>query len=336
VSWKGLRHKGTERLTSREWNTVIDALDELHSALTDGTRDINVNKVTAKTGEFLETLTVQGKAVLKDGDPIHIASFFEQAKNQITQAIDASKVSDISAKQDTAIDRLTSIRDTLSRISIDDAGNLSAKIVELSPSAIGHVAQAIDSSKVSEVSSKQDVVIDRLTSIRDRLSQISIDELGNLSAKITSPLDQDGNVKVSIPKARFDAEGNLYVAISKSEIAIPVDIRSRYKSGFTVFEGTVTSSGNTSEIPVEPFSVVEILVKVTGVSGVTPALSVYIEGKFDATGDWKVLASQEDITTTGVWFLTINPLVFRAIRARWTVSGIAPSFTLVIAAQAMV
>ena len=332
----GLRHKGVEVLTPSEWNAVVDALDELHGTLTSGQQDIRVRDVYARSASFETRIQCEEKPVILDGDPINIASLFDEAKSQITQAIDASKVSDISAKQDTAIDRLTSIRDTLSRISIDDAGNLSAKIVELSPSAIGHVAQAIDSSKVSEVSSKQDVVIDRLTSIRDRLSQISIDELGNLSAKITSPLDQDGNVKVSIPKARFDAEGNLYVAISKSEIAIPVDIRSRYKSGFTVFEGTVTSSGNTSEIPVEPFSVVEILVKVTGVSGVTPALSVYIEGKFDATGDWKVLASQEDITTTGVWFLTINPLVFRAIRARWTVSGIAPSFTLVIAAQAMV
>jgi len=109
VSWKGLRHKGVERLTSREWNTVIDCLDELYGYVTSGQQDINVNKVSAKTGEFSETLTVQGKTVLKDGDPIHIASFFDEAKSQITQAIDSSKVSDILSKQDSIIDKLTSI-----------------------------------------------------------------------------------------------------------------------------------------------------------------------------------------------------------------------------------
>jgi len=165
VSWKGLRYKGTERLTSTEWNKVIDALDELHGTLTDGTKDININKVSAKAGEFSESLTLQGKSVIKDGDPIHIASFFDEAKSQITQAIDSSKVSDILGKQDTAIDRLTSIRDILSSISIDDAGNLSAKLVGLSSSAIGHVTQAIDLSKVSDILSKQDSIIDKLTSI---------------------------------------------------------------------------------------------------------------------------------------------------------------------------
>jgi len=109
VSWKGLRHKGAEVLTSREWNTVVDALDELHGTLTDGTKDVNVSKVSAKAGEFSESLTLQGKAVLKDGDPIHVASFFDEAKDQITQAVDASKVSDILTKQDSVIDRLESL-----------------------------------------------------------------------------------------------------------------------------------------------------------------------------------------------------------------------------------
>jgi len=323
------------RITTTWLNSIVSALNELHDYLTSGIQDVNVNKVTAKTGEFTESLTLQGKTVLKDGDPIHIASFFDEAKSQITQAIDASKISDILTKQDTAIDRLTSIRDTLSRINIDEAGNLSAKLVELSSSAIGHVTQAIDSSKVSEVSSKQDVVIDRLTSIRDKLSQISIDELGNLSAKITSPLDQDGNVKVSIPKARFDTWGNLYIVLSSSEIALPVDLQYRYKAGSTIFSGTVTASGSTAEIIVEQFSALEVLVKVTSVSGTEPTLSIYIEGKFETTGDWKTLAAQEGITTTGTRFLTINPLIFRVIRARWVVGGTTPSFTITIAAQGM-
>ena len=258
------------RITTTWLNSIVSALNELHDYLTSGMQDVNVNKVTAKTGEFSEALTVQGKAVLKDGDPIHIASFFDEAISQIAQAIDASKISDILTKQDAAIDRLTSIRDILSRISIDVAGNLSAKLTELSPSAVEHIVQAIDSSKVSEVSSKQDVVIDRLTSIRDKLEKVSVDELGNLSTKIVSPLDADGNVRVSIPKARFDAWGNLYVVLSSSEIALPVDLQYRYKSGFTIFSGTITTSGNTAEIIAEQFSALEVLVKVTSVSGAAP------------------------------------------------------------------
>jgi len=267
------------RITTTWLNSIVSALNELHDYLTSGIQDVNVNKVTAKTGEFTESLTLQGKAVLKDGDPIHIASFFDEAKDQITQAIDASKISDILTKQDTAIDRLTSIR--------------------------------------------------------DKLSQISVDGDGNLSAKIASPLDSDGNVKVSIPKARFDTWGNLYIVLSSSEIALPVDLQFRYKAGFTIFSGTVTASGNTAEIIAEQFSALEILVKVTSVGGTTPTLSVYIEGKFEATGDWKTLASQENITTTGTWFLTINPLIFRVIRARWVVGGTDPLFVVTIAAQGM-
>jgi hypothetical protein len=65
-------------------------------------------------------------------------------------------------------------------------------------------------------------------------------------------------------------------------------------------------------------------------------LNVYIEGKFEATGDYKVLASQTGITSTGVWFLTVNPLAFRFIRVRWVVGGTSPSFTFTVVAQAMV
>jgi len=32
MSWKGLHHKGTEPLFADEWNTVVDALDELHES----------------------------------------------------------------------------------------------------------------------------------------------------------------------------------------------------------------------------------------------------------------------------------------------------------------
>jgi hypothetical protein len=144
-------------------------------------------------------------------------------------------------------------------------------------------------------------------------------------------------IKSQTDKFNFTAEGFLRGSIATSEIIVPVDLQARYKPpGLTLFSGTVTSNGNTADIDLSLYSIVEIEVKVTAVSGTTPTLDVYIEGRFEATGDYKVLASVTGITSTGVWFLTINPLVFRFIRIRWVVGGTSPSFTFTVVAQAMV
>jgi len=126
------------------------------------------------------------------------------------------------------------------------------------------------------------------------------------------------------------------VDVSQSQIMVPVDIQARYKASLALYSGTVTSNGNTSDIDFSNYSAVELELKVTSVSGTSPTLDVYIEGKFEATGDYETLASQTGITGTGVWFFTVNPLVFRYIRIRWVVGGTSPSFTFGVYAQAMV
>jgi hypothetical protein len=95
LSWRGLRHKGRERLFRHEWNAVVDALNDLHSWLTSGQQDINVNEVHAKVGNFSEQLLVQGRPVLKDGDPITIQQFHDTAVDQIVQAIDRSRATQL-------------------------------------------------------------------------------------------------------------------------------------------------------------------------------------------------------------------------------------------------
>lgn len=125
--------------------------------------------------------------------------------------------------------------------------------------------------------------------------------------------------------------------IADSSIIVPTDLQSRYKpAGMTLYSGTVTASGNSADIDVSTVSALDVELKVTAVSGTTPTMDVYIEGKFEATGDYKTLASQTGITGTGTWFFTINPLIFRYIRVRWNVGGTSPSFTFTAAAQAMV
>jgi len=48
---------------------------------------VNAEEVNAKRGNFSEDLRLQGKRVLKDEDPVHIASFYDYAKAQTEQAI---------------------------------------------------------------------------------------------------------------------------------------------------------------------------------------------------------------------------------------------------------
>jgi hypothetical protein len=130
---------------------------------------------------------------------------------------------------------------------------------------------------------------------------------------------------------------SLFATIYDSYIIVPVDLQARYKSsGLTLFSGTVTTGGNTADIDVSPYSALELLLKVTSVSGTNPTLSVYIEGKFEATGDYKTLVYQENITSTGIWYFTIAQLIFRYLRVRWVVGGTSPSFTFGVYAQAMV
>jgi hypothetical protein len=129
----------------------------------------------------------------------------------------------------------------------------------------------------------------------------------------------------------------LRVRIYASDIMVPTDLQSRYKpSSMTLYSGTVTASGNSSDIDVSTISAMEIEIKVTSVSGTTPTLDVYVEGKFEVSGDYKPLAYQTGITATGSWFFTINPLIFRYIRVKWVVGGTSPSFTFAVYGQAMV
>jgi len=126
------------------------------------------------------------------------------------------------------------------------------------------------------------------------------------------------------------------VGIRESSIMMPVDIQAVNKASVLMFNGTVTASGNSPDIDLSVYSVMEIELKVTAVSGTTPTLDVYIEGQFEATGDYKVLASQTGITSAGTWFFTVNPLIFRLVRVRWSVGGTSPSFTFTVAVQLMV
>jgi len=112
VSWLGLTHKGTEPLYSDEWNRVVDALDilygyvagkldraELYYLKSDivpdqdnvrvlGTEERSWKEIRAHYGFFKDNVYVQGKVVIKDGDPIKIEEFINGAKTDIDNIYD--------------------------------------------------------------------------------------------------------------------------------------------------------------------------------------------------------------------------------------------------------
>jgi len=126
------------------------------------------------------------------------------------------------------------------------------------------------------------------------------------------------------------------VDIQDTTIMQPVDIQARRKDSRTLFSGTVTANGNTADIDLSDFSEMEVEIKVTSVGGTSPTLNVYVEGKFETTGDYKPITSQPGITTTGTWFPDPVRLRFRLVRVRWIVGGTSPSFTFTVAVQLMV
>jgi len=166
MSWRGLRYKGTERLLSREWNAVVDSLNDLYGWLTDGTKDINVDEVYGRTAHFRERIDCEGRAVILDGDPISIYQFYYLAKQQITEAIDNARVS--------------SNTDLITQYTKRSAEASEAQLPKL------------------------DLITQYTKDSRDVLVRLSIDEYGNVGVRIAEPLDEYGRVVVSTPSELLD------------------------------------------------------------------------------------------------------------------------------------
>ena len=115
-----MRHKGAEILFPEEWNAVVDSLNDLYGFLTSGQQDIYVDEIYGRSGYFSEELLVQGKPVIKDGDPISIYQFYDVAKSQITEAINNSLITSYTKDS----------RDVLTKLAIDPYGRLGIKIAE--------------------------------------------------------------------------------------------------------------------------------------------------------------------------------------------------------------
>jgi hypothetical protein len=136
-----------------------------------------------------------------------------------------------------------------------------------------------------------------------------------------------GDLKSQIPTIDFIQL--LRISIQGSGIAVPIDIQSHYNENVAILPSAArTASGITSDINVEKFIAAEVCVDVTAVSGTSPTLDVYLEGKDQLSGKYKTIWSQTGINAVGTyWSPTISTLAFKYIRLRWVIGGTSPSFT---------
>jgi len=93
MAFNHLKPRPATRITSAWGSALIDALNLLYGWLTSGQQDISVDEVLANYGFFNRGLFVEGKPVIKDGDPISIYDIADYVREKITTAIDLARVS---------------------------------------------------------------------------------------------------------------------------------------------------------------------------------------------------------------------------------------------------
>jgi hypothetical protein len=136
---------------------------------------------------------------------------------------------------------------------------------------------------------------------------------------------------IDLVEALRTASGNVKSALVETTIKQPVDVQDHWQESVTIAPSAArTASGNTSDIDVGRFMCGEICLDVTAVSGTSPVLNVYVEGKDQLSGKYRTLWSRTGISAVGTFGCTVERLAFKYIRARWTISGTSPSFTFSI------
>ncbi|MEM4975713.1 MAG: hypothetical protein QXT64_00135 [Desulfurococcaceae archaeon] len=161
---------------------------------------------------------------------------------------------------------------------------------------------------------------------------------GTISGEQFKPLriDAEGYLLAKSPQlpSTLTAAGNLKVSVEESSIKQPVNIQDHWVESVVLLpSGARTASGNTGDIDVGRFLYGEICIDITAVSGTNPTLDVYIEGKDQYTGKYKVLFSHTGLNSVQTIWDTITLLAFRYLRVRWVVGGTSPSFTFSVSGE---
>ena len=190
MAFDWLKPKPATRITTAWGTALIDALNLLYGWLTSGQQDINVDEVFANYGYINWNLFVQGKPVIKDGDPITLYDIFDYAQSKITAAIDLAKVTSLADLIRQYTGYLPSIWSKLSPVRVLTSGDVGIAIYGdfvgvAKDSTLQTTNAKLDS--LNSYASQQNAKLDylqRLNDIYSRFAQVYLDEYGRVGVAI--------------------------------------------------------------------------------------------------------------------------------------------------------
>jgi hypothetical protein len=145
-------------------------------------------------------------------------------------------------------------------------------------------------------------------------------------------------IKSQTDKLNFDINNFLRFKLADTEIMLPVDLQDRWQESLLLIPPAIRGiSGVGSPVDVGSFSMMEVIVDVTSVSGVSPVLNVFVEGFAQQINKWiplPGLSSFLNITSPTTVANIISPLAWKYIRVRWEITGTSPSFEFSVSAEA--
>jgi hypothetical protein len=120
VVFESLKVVPKQRVTSAWANSLVDAIEQVYWLGKRGDPDTPFLTIYGYYGFFDQALYVQGRPVIKDGDPVSIYDLFDYARDKITKAVDVSLLTSYTRD----------VRDRLVAIRIDAYGNVGIRIAE--------------------------------------------------------------------------------------------------------------------------------------------------------------------------------------------------------------
>jgi len=138
--FESLRWRSGERVSSAKLNAMVDAIEQVYWLGKRGDPDTPFDVLYGFYGYFFNDLFVQGKPVIKDGDPVNIYDISDYVKAKISQSIDntttAQNVSAI-AQYSQNLSKLITIeqyvmdtRNKVIQLNIDQYGNVGVVIAQ--------------------------------------------------------------------------------------------------------------------------------------------------------------------------------------------------------------
>jgi len=216
VAFDWLKPKPATRITTAWGTSLIDALNLLYGWLTDGTKDINVDELFANYGYINWNLFVQGKPVIKDGDPISLYDIFGYAQSKIAAAIDLAKITSLADLIRQYTGYLPSIWTKISPVRVLASGDVGVAIY-------GDFVGVAKDSTLQTTNTKLDAVAKDSTL---QAANARLDLLNSYASQQTAKLDylqRLNDIYSRLAQVYLDVYGRVGVAIYDDRVGLAKD-----------------------------------------------------------------------------------------------------------------